>query len=57
MRLAAASLDFGNQMMVLSRVKTLAAQGYGIVLSTQDPDHALLIASRPPSSKRPWAPM
>jgi iron complex transport system ATP-binding protein len=41
-----ASLDFGNQMMVLSRIQTLATQGYGIVLSTHDPDHALLIASR-----------
>jgi iron complex transport system ATP-binding protein len=41
-----ASLDFGNQMMVLARVRDLAAQGYGIVLSTHDPDHALLVASR-----------
>jgi len=41
-----ASLDFGNQMLVLSHVRTLAAQGYGVVLSTHDPDHALLIASR-----------
>src|SRR5215831_12093329 len=41
-----ASLDFGNQMMVLSRIQALATQGYGIVLSTHDPDHALMIASR-----------
>jgi len=41
-----ASLDFGNQMMVLARVQALAAQGYGVVLSTHDPDHALLVASR-----------
>ena len=41
-----ASLDFGNQMMVLARIQALAAQGYGIVLSTHDPDHALMIASR-----------
>jgi iron complex transport system ATP-binding protein len=41
-----ASLDFGNQMLVLSHVRALAAQGYGVVLSTHDPDHALLIASR-----------
>src|SRR5262249_57697805 len=40
-----ASLDFGNQMMVLARIQALAAQGYGIVLSTHDPDHALMIAS------------
>jgi iron complex transport system ATP-binding protein len=41
-----ASLDFGNQAMVLGRIRDLAAQGYGIVLSTHDPDHALLVASR-----------
>jgi iron complex transport system ATP-binding protein len=41
-----ASLDFGNQMMVLARIEALAAQGYGIVLSTHDPDHALMVASR-----------
>jgi iron complex transport system ATP-binding protein len=41
-----ASLDFGNQAMVLGRIRELAAQGYGIVLSTHDPDHALLVASR-----------
>jgi iron complex transport system ATP-binding protein len=41
-----ASLDFGNQAMVLARIRELAADGYGIVLSTHDPDHALLLATR-----------
>src|SRR3984957_15708228 len=41
-----ASLDFGNQAMVLARIRELAADGYGIVLSTQDPDHALLVGTR-----------
>jgi iron complex transport system ATP-binding protein len=41
-----ASLDFGNQAMVLARIRELAAEGYGIVLSTHDPDHALLLATR-----------
>jgi iron complex transport system ATP-binding protein len=41
-----ASLDFGNQMLVLSHVRALAGQGYGVVLSTHDPDHALLVATR-----------
>ena len=41
-----ASLDFGNQTMVLARIRALAADGYGIVLSTHDPDHALLVATR-----------
>ena len=41
-----ASLDFGNQVLVLREVKRLAAQGLAIVLSTHDPDHALSIADR-----------
>jgi iron complex transport system ATP-binding protein len=41
-----ASLDFGNQAMVLGRIRDLAAEGYGIVLSTHDPDHALLVGTR-----------
>jgi iron complex transport system ATP-binding protein len=41
-----ASLDFGNQAMVLARIRELAAEDYGIVLSTHDPDHALLVATR-----------
>jgi iron complex transport system ATP-binding protein len=41
-----ASLDFGNQTMVLGRIRELASAGYGIVLSTHDPDHALLVATR-----------
>jgi iron complex transport system ATP-binding protein len=41
-----ASLDFGNQAMVLARIRDLATHGYGIVLSTHDPDHALLVATR-----------
>jgi iron complex transport system ATP-binding protein len=41
-----ASLDFGNQSVVLGRVRDLARQGYGVVLSTHDPDHALMVATR-----------
>jgi len=41
-----ASLDFGNQSIVLGRVRDLAKQGYGVVLSTHDPDHALMVATR-----------
>jgi iron complex transport system ATP-binding protein len=41
-----ASLDFGNQTMVLGRIRDLAHDGYGIVLSTHDPDHALLVGTR-----------
>ncbi|HLH92414.1 MAG TPA: ABC transporter ATP-binding protein [Xanthobacteraceae bacterium] len=41
-----ASLDFGNQALVLTRIRELARHGFGIVLSTHDPDHALMVASR-----------
>jgi len=41
-----ASLDFGNQALVLREVRDLAAEGYGIVLSTHDPDHAFACATR-----------
>jgi iron complex transport system ATP-binding protein len=41
-----ASLDFGNQALVLSEVKRLARGGLGIVLSTHDPDHAFAAGSR-----------
>jgi iron complex transport system ATP-binding protein len=41
-----ASLDFGNQVVVLSEVRRLADRGAGIVLSTHDPDHAFAVAHR-----------
>ena len=41
-----ASLDFGNQVVVLSEVRRLAERGAGIVLSTHDPDHAFAVAHR-----------
>jgi iron complex transport system ATP-binding protein len=41
-----ASLDFGNQVLVLKQVRKLAASGLGIVLSTNNPDHALACATR-----------
>jgi iron complex transport system ATP-binding protein len=41
-----ASLDFGNQVLVLKEVRRLAAAGLGVVLSTHNPDHAFACASR-----------
>jgi iron complex transport system ATP-binding protein len=41
-----ASLDFGNQVVVLSQVRRLARRGAGIVLSTHDPDHAFAVGNR-----------
>ena len=41
-----ASLDFGNQVRVLERILGLAEQGMGVLLSTHNPDHALVCANR-----------
>ncbi len=38
------SLDYGNQMQVLSTVKELAEEGYTILFSTHNPQHALWYA-------------
>jgi hypothetical protein len=41
-----ASLDFGNQVRVLSEIKALAGRGIAVILSTHDPDQAFLCAHR-----------
>ena len=41
-----ASLDLGNRLLVLERVRALCAQGYGVVFSTHDPDQARELATR-----------
>jgi iron complex transport system ATP-binding protein len=41
-----ASLDFGNQVVVLSEVRRLATRGLAVLLSTHDPDHAFSIGNR-----------
>ncbi len=41
-----ANLDFGNQVRVLERIRSLAEEGIGVLLSTHDPDHAFLCADR-----------
>lgn len=41
-----ASLDFGNQVVVLEQIKKLARTGLSIVLSTHDPDHAFACADK-----------
>jgi iron complex transport system ATP-binding protein len=41
-----ASLDLGNRLLVLERVRTLRAEGYGVVFSTHDPDQARELATR-----------
>jgi len=41
-----ASLDLGNRLLVLEKVRALRERGYGIVFSTHDPDQARELATR-----------
>jgi len=41
-----ASLDFGNQQLVLSRMRSLANEGMGVLMVTHDPAHAFYCADR-----------
>ena len=41
-----ASLDYGNQHLVLSRMRMLSKLGKSVVMVTHDPDHALYCADR-----------
>jgi iron complex transport system ATP-binding protein len=41
-----ASLDFGNQQTVLSRMRSLSTGGTSVIMVTHDPDHALFCADR-----------
>lgn len=39
-----ASLDYGNQARIIGEISRLSRAGYGVVLSTHNPDHAFAIA-------------
>ncbi|MDR1194826.1 MAG: ABC transporter ATP-binding protein [Peptococcaceae bacterium] len=39
-----ANLDYGNQLLVLSQIKRLAREGYSVIQSTHNPDHAFMFA-------------
>lgn len=41
-----ASLDFGNQQVVLRQMKSLTKDGTSVLMVTHDPDHALFCADR-----------
>ena len=41
-----AHLDYGSQLRVLRIIKSLCAQGYAVVLTTHNPDHALLLGGK-----------
>ena len=41
-----AHLDYGNQHRVLNRIKKMAEEGFSIVITTHNPDHALLLGDK-----------
>ena len=41
-----AHLDYGNQHRTLSRIKQMASEGYSVVITTHNPDHALLLGDK-----------
>ena len=38
-----AHLDYGNQIKVLKTIRKMASEGFGMLLTTHNPDHALLL--------------
>jgi len=42
----ATGLDYGHQLRLLERLGQLAAAGYGVLMSTHHPEHALLASTR-----------
>lgn len=41
-----AHLDYGNQHRVLERIKQMSEEGYSIIITTHNPDHALLLGDQ-----------
>ena len=41
-----ASLDFGNQILVLSQIKALSEEGYTVIQTTHDPEHSYMFSDR-----------
>ncbi|MDR3162047.1 MAG: ABC transporter ATP-binding protein [Spirochaetaceae bacterium] len=41
-----ANLDYGNQIRVLLHIRALSRQGYSIIMSTHNPEHAFLFTHR-----------
>ncbi len=41
-----ANLDYGNQIRVLQAIRYLSEEGYGILMTSHNPDHAFLACSR-----------
>ena len=40
------ALDFGNQLRALRMVKKLAEEGYAVIMTTHNPDHAMMVGGQ-----------
>lgn len=40
------ALDFGNQMQTLRMVRQLSQQGYAVIMTTHNPDHAIMLGGQ-----------
>ena len=41
-----ANLDYGNQFRVMEKIRGLVEEGYTVIISTHNPEHALLFAEK-----------
>ena len=41
-----AHLDYGNQHRVLNRIKQMSEEGFSVIITTHNPDHALLLGDK-----------
>ena len=41
-----ASLDLGNQMLLIGQLKKLAADGMAVIMTTHEPNHAFALGGR-----------
>jgi iron complex transport system ATP-binding protein len=39
-------LDFGNQLRILELVRRMSGMGYSVVMTTHDPNHAILLGGK-----------
>lgn len=39
-------MDYGNQLRVLSMVQSLVKRGFGIIMTTHNPDHVVLLGEK-----------
>lgn len=40
------SLDYGNMLKVINRIRNLRSKGYGVIMTTHNPDHAFMCEAK-----------